>query len=160
MPGATIAFGRLLQSTDPQPHTPVQSSFYAYNLGIPTPQSAKAKVKRRESALGRDNACVGRILKDIADSKSLSKVQLKQLIATKVGQVNLSFKVSHEEFETGKADKEDVEGYEYIYSYEEIIIKADAAAVHKKAVRLCPGNFAESTKNLDTSLGEDTSTQK
>jgi hypothetical protein len=155
-----MVFGGLLQSTDPQPHTPLQSSFYAYDSGTPTPRCAKAKVKRREAALGRDNARVDRILEDIADSKSLSEVQLKQLIATKVGQVNHGFEVSPEEFEIGKADKEEVGGYEYSYSHEEIIIKADAAAFHKRAVQLCAGNFAESTENLDISLGEDTSTQK
>ena len=59
----------------------------------------KAKVKRHEVALDRDNDRVDRILKDIPDLKSLGRAQLQQLLSTEAGQVKLGFKVSPEEFE-------------------------------------------------------------
>jgi hypothetical protein len=100
-----------------------------------------AKIKRCEAALDRDNAHVDRILEDIPELKSLGKVRLEQLL------------------EKWKADKEEIGGYEYNYSCEEIIIKADGGAVHQKTVQLMScwfDNFAESNKNLDTSSGEGT----
>jgi hypothetical protein len=36
----------------------------------------------------------------------------------------------------GKADKEEIGGYEYNYLREEIIIKADGGAVHENTVQL------------------------
>jgi hypothetical protein len=51
--------------------------FFADESGMSTPQSMKAKVKRREAALDRENGRVDRILKDIPCLKSLGEVQLE-----------------------------------------------------------------------------------
>jgi hypothetical protein len=144
----------ITRPTDSKPHTPVNSPFLD-EFGMPTPQSTKGK--RPDVPMDRDNALVDRILKKIPDLKSLGKVQLEQLLATEAGQIKLRFKVSPEEFKRWKANIEDIGGYEYNYSREEIIIKADIGAVHENTVQLMSrwlGNFEESNKNVNTSLGE------
>jgi hypothetical protein len=126
---------------------------------MPTPQSATAKAKRPETALDRDNIRVDRILEGIPDLKALGKVQLEQLLATEAAQIQLDFNVPPEEFEEWKADKEEVGGYEYHCSREELIITADGGAIHEKTVHLMSwwfGNLTEGNGNLDTSLGKGT----
>ena len=88
------------------------------------------------SSTARDvrHSRVDRILKGIPDLNSLGEVQLLQLISTEAGQVKLGFKVSREEFETWKVDKEEIGAYEYNYSREEIIIEADRGAVHENTI--------------------------
>lgn len=98
------------------------------------PQSPQ--VKRRETALDRGNARVDRILENIPDLKSFGKVLHEQLLSTETGQVKLGLEVSPGEFETQKADKEEIGDSEYNYSCEEIVIKAGGGPVHEITVQL------------------------
>jgi hypothetical protein len=59
---------------------------------------------------------------------------LSKLLARGEGRFQLPFKVSREQFEQWRSDKEEIGGFEYDSSLESIIVMADGGPLHERTV--------------------------
>ena len=64
-------------------------------------------------------------MENIRSLEAFGRDQLWMLLARQEGRFELPFKVSREQFEQWRSDKEEIGGFEYDSSIERIIIKAD-----------------------------------
>jgi hypothetical protein len=78
-----------------------------------------------------------KVVGDVTSLEVFGRDQLSKLLARQEGRFELPFKVSREQFEQWRSDKEEIEeigGFEYDSSLENIIIKADGGPLHEGTV--------------------------
>jgi hypothetical protein len=75
-----------------------------------------------------------KVVGDVGSLEAFGRDQLWMLLVRQEGRFELPFKVSREEFEQWRPDKEDIGGFEYDSSLESIIIKADGGPLHAGTV--------------------------